>query len=198
MIVIKKVLILLLMLFMLICSFFAFGGGINEASEQYAGHLLKSNAAASLYSVLTSEIAKHDTSSVITQIKSDGITMLHIDSSTVNELTASVLQKANEAMRADNFCEINILWGNLSGIKILSGKGRNIKIKAVPVGNAVGDIKSDMISAGINQTRYRMTLTVNACMALMYPFEKCVCNISVDILICETVIVGSVPEVVFG
>ncbi len=171
---------------------------IDDATESYARYLLKSNAVAKLYGTLSSELSTFNTSNMVTQDRAGDITVLTVNADLINTAVIELTNKANTILSMRDFCTISIPLGSMSGIRLLSGLGPPIKIKSIPVGNAVGDVKSNMISAGINQVNHRITVTISACIALMYPFEDCICNISTELLLCETIIIGSVPEIVVG
>lgn len=194
----KKVLAVILILCGIACLWLTYGHGISEATEQYAKYMLQSNASALLYKALFDRMSEIDISSLVTQRKSGDITVLTVDADAVNRALMLLSAKANEVLSKKDVCDVRIPLGSLTGIRLLSGKGPDITIKTVPVGNAVGDIKSDIVSVGINQSKHRITVCIRACVAMLYPFESCMSDICVDILLCETVIVGSVPEVVFG
>ena len=198
MITIKKFCAVLLIITLSLTIWLCCGKGIDNATQKYAVYLLKSNAVEKLYSTLSAELMLLDSSSIITKSKADDVTVLRINTEAVNAAVLKLTSKANTVLSSNEFCMVGIPIGSMTGIRLLSGLGPKIKIKSIPVGNAVGDVKSNMISAGINQVNHRITVTINACVALMYPFEDCVCDISVELLLCETIIIGSVPKVVVG
>lgn len=194
----KKAKVILLICILLIAVCIACGGKTDIATEKYASYMLKNNATAKLYDGLSQKLCELDTNKIVSQDKSGDITILTVNSDAINNTMLKLTQSANEILSMRDFCVIKMPIGSISGIRLLSGLGPEIIIKSIPVGSAVGDMKSNMISAGINQVNHRITVTINACVALLYPFDGCVCDISVELLLCETVIIGSVPEVAFG
>lgn len=194
----KKAKFILLICILLIVVCIVCGGKTDMATEKYASYMLKNNATSKLYDALSQKLYELDTDKIVSQDKSGGITVLTVNTDAINNAMLKLTKSANEILSIRDFCDIKMPIGSLSGIRLLSGLGPEITIKSIPVGNAVGDVKSNMISAGINQVNHRITIIISTCVALLYPFDGCVCDISVELLLCETVIIGSVPEVVFG
>jgi len=172
--------------------------GVESAAEGYASMLLKSSATQNLYSSLYKTASLFDVTNLIKTEKAGENTVLHVDSYLANQMLLELVKSANDNLSKSDFCSIDIPLGNIIGSRVLSGLGPKVNIKTVPVGYAVGNIKSDIVSAGINQSKYRLIATVCASVGLLYPYDNCISDISVDVIICETVIIGSVPKIVWS
>lgn len=93
------------------------------------------------------------------------------------------------------FCEeLQIPIGTLSGVPLLNGKGPNVGVKISPLGSVTCSFVSDFTTAGINQTLHRIYLNVESRVDLIVPTLRHTVEIFTPILICETVIVGDVPD----
>ena len=90
--------------------------------------------------------------------------------------------------------ELSIPVGNLTGISILAGRGPEMKVKVIPIGSVQTELSSQFVSAGINQTQHRIIMTVTSNVDIILPSETVSTTVSVNVVIAETVIVGSVPE----
>ena len=90
--------------------------------------------------------------------------------------------------------ELSIPVGNLTGISILAGRGPELKVKVIPIGSVQTELSSQFVSAGINQTQHRIIMTVTSNVDIILPSETVSTTVSVNVVIAETVIVGSVPE----
>lgn len=92
---------------------------------------------------------------------------------------------------------ISIPLGTLSGIPLLNELGPNVDIEVSPIGTVECTFSSEFISAGINQTLHRIYLNVESKVDLILPTTHRVAEISTPVLLCETVIVGKVPQAYF-
>ena len=89
---------------------------------------------------------------------------------------------------------ISIPLGTLSGIPLLSQQGPDVNIVIDPVGTVQCSFVSHFEAAGINQTLHRIYLNVSSTVDVIIPSSHQVVQIETPILVCETVIVGKVPD----
>lgn len=123
------------------------------------------------------------------------IVMLSANQVTVNELardTSLVTQRKIEDLFVDE--AINIPFGTLTGIPLLSEVGPNVSVYVTPIGAVTCKFVSDFESAGINQTLHRIYLQVESRVDVIVPTMHKVLEINTPILVCETVIVGKIPD----
>ena len=111
----------------------------------------------------------------------------------VNMLAARVLERA-VAQTAEEKITIAIPLGNLMGSALLSGKGPSIPVQLVMLSSSVAGFRSELTSAGINQTRHQILLDLNVAVSLLMPWRTVSTEVNTEILVSETVIVGKVPE----
>lgn len=76
----------------------------------------------------------------------------------------------------------------------MTGRGPAVVIKFEPVGSVTTDIKAEFEDAGINQTRHKIYLILNASVRILLGNASQTVEISSQVLISDTVIVGEVPE----
>lgn len=88
--------------------------------------------------------------------------------------------------------------GNITGLKLLSDRGPGIKIKIVPLGNVECDTVNSFESVGINHTLHRVGLKFTSCFGGAPPFAGDVYETEFYAMLCENLIVGSVPDVYFN
>jgi len=122
------------------------------------------------------------------------IVMLSANQVTVNELardTSLVTQSKISALFDE---AINIPFGTLTGIPLLSEVGPNVSISVSPIGAVTCKFVSYFESAGINQTLHRIYLQVDSRIDVIVPSMHKVLEISTPVLVCETVIVGKIPD----
>lgn len=111
----------------------------------------------------------------------------------VNMLAARVLERA-VAQTAEEKITVGIPLGNLMGSTLLSGKGPSIPVQLVMLSSSVAGFRSELTSAGINQTRHQILLDLNVAVSLLMPWRTVGTEVDTEILVSETVIVGKVPE----
>lgn len=122
------------------------------------------------------------------------VVLITANSNSVNQLArnASIVSqgKINTLFQQ----AISIPLGTLSGIPLLSQLGPDVNIVIDPVGTVQCSFVSHFETAGINQTLHRIYLNVSSTVDVIIPSSHQVVQIETPILVCETVIVGKVPD----
>lgn len=122
------------------------------------------------------------------------VTALKTDMAAINrfksDVTALVLDRINNM---DN-SELYIPLGNIIDGELFSGRGPKIPIIVVPVGSAWADFSTNVSTAGINQTRHQIIVTVSAEITILLPGHETSTTVSSQVVAAETVIVGEVPQ----
>ena len=90
---------------------------------------------------------------------------------------------------------IPIPLGALTGIEALAGFGPRIHIRIIPVSSVTCAFSSEFESVGINQTKHSIYLNVVADISIVMPSRTEKFAVTTDILVCECVLVGEVPDV---
>ena len=111
----------------------------------------------------------------------------------VNTLAARVLERA-VARTEDRYITVSIPLGNMTGSTILAGKGPAIPVQVLMLSSSVAGFRSEMSTAGINQTRHQILLDLTVQISLLMPWRTVGTSVDTEILVSETVIVGAVPE----
>lgn len=111
----------------------------------------------------------------------------------INTLSSELLQDVVNS--ADNgVLEIRIPLGNLLGSNLLMGKGPEIPVKIIMLTSSFADFRNELTSAGINQTKHQIILEVMVDIDILVPWDTVSTRVVSEILIAETIIVGSVPD----
>lgn len=108
----------------------------------------------------------------------------------VSELSAEI-QKKYDAMEAQ---EITVPLGTLVRNSILTQVGPSIDIKVLPMSVSGSDFKTEFESQGINQTKYKVYVTLQSKVKIMAPLSTRTIETSSTVLIAEAVILGQVPS----
>jgi sporulation protein YunB len=85
--------------------------------------------------------------------------------------------------------------GSFTGISIFSGLGPKIAFDISPYGEVLCSFLSNFESAGINQTYHKLYLIISLKIYVVFPFEKLQVISDSEVLLCETLIIGKIPEV---
>ena len=122
------------------------------------------------------------------------VTMLRADTMRMNELAAETALKAEQELNSIENQFVNIPLGAALGIKSLSGFGPRMSMQILPVGAVHASFDTEFESAGINQTRHRVFLTLRATVSLIIPTGSQLVEVESTMPIAESIIVGLVPD----
>lgn len=89
---------------------------------------------------------------------------------------------------------IPVPLGALTGIEAFAGLGPSIQFRIIPVSSVSCDFTSTFESVGINQTKHSIFLNVVADISIVMPSHTENFAVITEILVGESVIVGSVPD----
>lgn len=131
------------------------------------------------------------------EVKKDSngkITMIQANSPRINTIAREIANLAQANLDALGTQEISISVGTFTGLALLTGFGPDVTIKIVPIGTANCDFVSYFQSAGINQTLHKIYIDVYADVNIITPIDEPTVQVKAEILVCENVIVGEVPE----
>lgn len=126
------------------------------------------------------------------------ISMISSNVITVNEIISDVAIKIQEELNKSENNSFKMRLGNLTGTKILSGRGPNIDIKLETIGNLDTDLRSEFEEAGINQTLHRMYLQVECNVIILTPFKTTEQKIINQVLLAEAIIIGTTPNTYYN
>lgn len=131
---------------------------------------------------------------IVEKNEQNDIVLISANSALVNTLarnTAIVVQKKISEL---NSFEVDIPIGSLSGIPLLSEVGSTVSVTVSPIGNVNCNFTSTFETAGINQTLHRIYINVHTRVDLIMPTSHAEVETETPILLCESVIIGKVPD----
>jgi len=131
---------------------------------------------------------------------SDGkVRSMVADSVKINLLCADVgariSEKLDELTRF--YVEVDVA-DVLDDVIVLGKYPHTFCADVVPVGGIETDIESEFLSAGINQTNYRLNLKVDVGITAVMLISTATIDVSTSVSIAEMLIVGDVPTVYWG
>jgi len=122
------------------------------------------------------------------------IAMFQVNSIKINKLSKEISKTAQQNLELVSTQGISIPLGTLSGVSVFVGVGPDINFHITPIGNIQSHFNSDFTSAGINQTNHRIYLTMVATINIVLPTATKTVTTYTNILVCESIIIGEVPD----
>ncbi len=192
----------LVILLFTIIALYMFNAKLKPTIFKYAEH----EARNTVYKIINTQIEKAlsltnaSYSSFITLEKdtSGKICAITTDMSAMNTFKTRVTDEILKENADMPPFELKIPLGVLLGTEFLSGHGPNIPIKILPFSSVESTYSNSFTSAGINQTRHQIMMNFKASVGMLFPGFKDSMDITIDICIAETVIVGTTPQLFTG
>ena len=120
--------------------------------------------------------------------------MMQANSILMNEIASKVALEIQSEMKKIKTTSTYIPIGTALGSPLLAKYGPTIKVSIEPIGTVTVDFGTDFESSGINQTRHRIYLKSTTQVKVVVPLTTSTKEIKTQIPICETIIVGDVPQ----
>lgn len=130
----------------------------------------------------------------ITKNNSGDVSLIQANAVQVNQIAQELTRLATKNLETIGEKGIDIPIGTFSGMPILVGRGPSINLKMIPIGQIASSFKSVFSSAGINQTNHRIYVTITSKVSVVLPTANQMVETSTQVLICENIIIGKVPE----
>ena len=125
------------------------------------------------------------------------ITALKTNIGEINKLKTDTLNIINDQILSNAHSQMGIPLGSLFLPEFFSGKGPEIPVKILSIRNSDATFESMFTHAGINQTMHQLRLCVLIDVAVLVLGETVSFTVSSDVVIAETIIVGTVPDTFF-
>ncbi|OXX83124.1 sporulation protein YunB [Paraclostridium benzoelyticum] len=166
---------------------------ITVIAETKAEELANKSINKAVASVIDNSVKYEDLINVKTG-ESGKITMMQANSIAMNEIASQVALEIQSEMKKIKTTSTYIPIGTALGSPLLAKYGPKIKVSIEPIGNVYVDFGTDFESSGINQTRHRIYLKAKTQVKVVVPLTTSTKEVKTQIPICETVIVGDVPQ----
>ena len=134
--------------------------------------------------------------SLITSEKSENgsVNALYTNTISMNRLKSQMSLMINENISNTHNARVGVPAGAFTGLVLLSNFGPDIYVALTLDGSVNTTIKSEFISAGINQTMHRVYMEVEANVSLTCPIINYETEFTSEYELCQTVIVGNTPQ----
>ena len=166
--------------------------GLSEATVQ--ARAIEAVNAAALEAVRWNGV-DYDKLVTITRDGEGNVLSIETDAQSVNLMARQAVTLA--AGKLNTACKqgVKVPVGAFTGIEVLAGFGPKVTFRILPVGRAECKFYSDFRSAGINQTVHTIYMEISASVEVVMPHETREVSVSAPVLVCESVIVGKIPDV---
>ena len=122
------------------------------------------------------------------------ITALKTNMGLVNRLKTDILNIINDEILALDTDYIAIPIGSLILPELLAGRGPGIPVRVLTIRNSEAEFHSQFSEAGINQTLHQLNMVVYVDVAVLVLGQTESFSVESQVVVAETVIVGTVPE----
>jgi len=122
------------------------------------------------------------------------VALLSANTMAMNRLADRAGQAALRRLGDMSSERVSVPLGAALGITILAGSGPGIPVSIVPIGSVATEFATEFEACGINQTRHKVYLQLTASIRIVIPTGAKTTNVSANMLVAESIIVGSVPE----
>ena len=125
------------------------------------------------------------------------VTAISSNMARINALSAKILDRVVGA--TDNrTLVVEIPLGNLTGISLLMGRGPAVPVRIIALTSSRVEFHNSIVTAGINQTKHQISLEVIVDIDILIPWATESAQVTTEVLIADTILVGQVPETYFN
>ncbi len=122
------------------------------------------------------------------------VTSITTDSLKINKIARDTAYLSQENLTKMSAEGIMVPIGALTGVEALAGFGKKINIKIIPISNVECRFVSKFTEAGINQTKHSLYLEIVSDISIIMPSKSTNLASTIEVLICESVITGKIPD----
>lgn len=121
------------------------------------------------------------------------IALIRINTYKANQVCSEIVKSTENNINKLGSNGVLIDTGIFTSIPILSGVGRELRLKFRQVGAVSCVYKSKFLTAGINQNIHRLYVEISTKVGVALPFHTEVVEVNQEVLLCENIIIGDIP-----
>ncbi len=144
--------------------------------------------------VLSRDNIAYDDLVVLEKNDSGAITAIKTNMIAVNRLKTDVCAEVLNQIHGIASSDLSIPLGSVINNDLLTGRGPKLSVRLVPLGTADATFQNVFSAAGINQTRHQITMNISVEMSVLTMGSSIDVTVESQMVIAETIIVGSVPN----
>lgn len=137
---------------------------------------------------------KYDQLMIVSTGEDGHVRLIQANTAEMNRLASHVTLLAQQHLEELEEQAISVPLGSALGVPILAGAGPKIQVQILPVGAVMPRFDTEFQTAGINQTRHKVLLTLTATVRLVIPTGSSTLQATTQMAVAESIVVGQVPE----
>ena len=171
--------------------------GLSSISPELTQEAARGYVLEALAQAVEEELEAQDDAYIQAQRDENGqVLTVEADAAALNRLKAGVLERL--VPRLKGRARVWVPVGSLTPVALLNGRGFCLPVQLGLEGSADVSFNTQLLSAGVNQSLHRVTMTVRAQVySQSQRFSACVEEETATVL-SETLVVGPVPQVALG
>lgn len=131
-------------------------------------------------------IPTYDRDGRVNMIRTDALVMNTISSNIARNVQQKIVDLKNQSFSIPLFTALDS--------QLLAGQGPRLNFTILHQGSVLVDFVTEFAESGINQTRYKIYITVDVEISVLSPVTTSSTTVGSNVLIAEVVIVGDVPD----
>lgn len=136
----------------------------------------------------------YDSLMTVVRDGSEQVRLIQANTPEMNRLASRVSLMAQEKLQSRGDQTVKVPLGSALGLTLFAGAGPKIEVRVLPVGSVHAEFHTDFQTAGINQTRHRISLQLTAQVQLVIPTGAQKVEVTTQVAMAESIIVGEVPD----
>lgn len=124
----------------------------------------------------------------------DNVVSAETNIAAINLLKSNAVTEVTNRLSAQETQTVSVPMGNLIGGSFFTGRGPFLQIPIHTSGSVLATLSDSFTDAGINQTCHTIYLNMKVLITVLLPLERRSVELETQFLLCETIIVGDVPE----
>lgn len=128
----------------------------------------------------------YDREGKINMIRTDAMVMNYISNNIAQNVQQKIAELENQKFSIPLFTALDS--------QLMAGRGPRLSFTIFPQGSVLVDFITEFEESGINQTRYKIYITVEVDMRVISPVTTTNTTVKNNVLIAEIVIIGDVPD----
>lgn len=137
---------------------------------------------------------KYDQLMLVSTDEAGNVRLIQANTAEMNRLASHVTLLAQQKLEQLEQQSISVPIGSALGLPILAGAGPKLQVQILPVGAVIPRFDTEFQTAGINQTRHKVLLTLTATVRLVIPTGSSTLQATTQMAVAESIVVGQVPD----
>lgn len=146
-----------------------------------------------IYYTLSDQVRYEDLVTVLSDAEGN-ISAITANSFQINRIARDTAYMSQQNLKKMSEDGIEIPLGAFTGVEAWAGLGPRLRLPIIPISNVECRFVSQFENAGINQTKHSVYLEIVADISIILPSETSNFASLTEVLICESVLVGKVPD----